>query len=198
MVADKNFKLFDFEYDFYTDDLMIKSNFEKKFIDYYMFHEIGFETVGRFKHSLKAKLNTIMPYYKQLYESELRTKEIDFMLNKDYTETYTKNINDKNTIIGNNQNIYEDNSKSSDINDGVSNVSLSNGSLTNVGANSSSSTDNINSESENNRNETYTLEGKGNIGITSSAELLEKWRNIMIYIDEMIINEMYELFMLIY
>ena len=45
------------------------------------------ETVGRFQHRLKTKLNKIMPYYKQLYETELRSKDIDFMLNKDLIET---------------------------------------------------------------------------------------------------------------
>ena len=36
---------------------------------------------------------------------------------------------------------------------------------------------------------------KGNIGITSSAELLEKWRSIIIDIDNEIIEEADKLFM---
>lgn len=198
IVSDKYFKIFDFNYDFYTDDLTIRSNFEQKFLDYYMFHEIGFETIGRFKHSLMAKLNTIMPYYKQLYISEMRSQEIDFMLNKDYKETYTSNIDDQNTMSGNNKNTYEDNTKSSDISDGVSDVSLTKGNLTSTSGNTSNSNDILNSESIRNRNESYTLEGKGNIGITSSAELLEKWRKVMINLDQMIIEECYDLFMLVY
>lgn len=198
IVKDKYFKIFDFNYDFYTDDLTIRNNFEQKFLDYYMFHEIGFETIGRFKHSLKAKLNTIMPYYKQLYISEMRTQEIDFMLNKDYKETYSRNIDDQNSMTGNNKNTYEDNSKSSDISDGVSDVSLTKGNLTSTSGNTSNSNDILNSESKRNRNESYTLEGKGNIGITSSAELLEKWRGVMINIDQMIIEECFDLFMLVY
>lgn len=198
IVRDKNFNVFDFDYDFYTDDLTIKNNFEQKFLDYYMFNEIGFETIGRFKHNLKAKLNTIMPLYKQYYISEMRTKEIDFMLNKDYKETYTRNIDDNSSMTGNNQNIYEDNSKSSDISDGVSDVSLTKGNLTSTSGNTSNSNDILNSESIRNRNESYTLEGKGNIGITSSAELLEKWRGVMINIDQMIIDECHDLFMLVY
>lgn len=198
IVRDPHFKIFDFEYDFYTDDLTIRNNFEQKFLDYYMFHEIGFETVGRFKHNLKSKLNTIMPYYKQLYISELRTQEIDFMLNKDYKETYSRNIDDSSSMSGNNKNTYKDNSKSSDINDGLSDVSLTNGNLTSTSENTSNSNDVLSSESKTNRNESYTLEGKGNIGITSSAELLEKWRSVMINIDQMIIDELHDLFMLVY
>ena len=60
MIRDKDFKLFDFDYDFYEEEA--KAKFEEKFIDTYMFHEIGFETVLRFKHNLKARLNIIMPY----------------------------------------------------------------------------------------------------------------------------------------
>ena len=55
-----------------------------------MFREIGFETVERFKRSLLGKLNKIMPYYTQLYQTELRSKDIDFMLNKDLEEVYQK------------------------------------------------------------------------------------------------------------
>ena len=67
MLRDKNFNLFSFEYDFYTDNIIIKKKFEQKFIDRYRFNEIGFETVARFKHYLKTTLNEISPYYKQLY-----------------------------------------------------------------------------------------------------------------------------------
>ena len=77
------FELFDFSYSFYCDDEKIKKDFEQKFKDYYMFREIGQETVSRFKHELKTLLNIRMPYYKQLYETELKSKDINFMLNKD-------------------------------------------------------------------------------------------------------------------
>ena len=95
ILKDKNFELFDFEYDFYNEEH--KKEFEEKFINRYMFDEIGFETVSRFKHFLKEKLNRIAPYYNQLYQTELRCLEgdIDFMLNKDLHETI--NVKDKNT-----------------------------------------------------------------------------------------------------
>ena len=62
----------------------------------------------------------------------------------------------------------------------------------------------FNSSSKSNSNEvrkqteTNTLTSKGNIGVTSSAELLEKWRKVIINIDELIINECYDLFMGVY
>ena len=62
----------------------------------------------------------------------------------------------------------------------------------------------FNSSSKSNSNEvrkqteTNTLTSKGNIGVTSSAELLEKWRKVIINIDELIINECSDLFMQVY
>ena len=48
-------KIFDFDYDFYTNDETIKYNFEDKFINESYYNEIGFETVGRFKQRLRTK-----------------------------------------------------------------------------------------------------------------------------------------------
>ena len=39
---------------------------------------------------------------------------------------------------------------------------------------------------------------QGNIGITSSAELLQKWRDVLINIDEMIIAECDTLFIQVF
>ena len=198
MLRDSNFNLFSFDYDFYTDNLEIKKRFEQKFINRYRFNEIGFETVARFKHFLKTSLDEIAPYYKQLYESELRTKEIDFMLNKDYTETFIKNIDSISKSSESQNSNYNDLTNESNINDGVSDVSLSQGNLTSVTGNENTSTVSGTGSNENKQNENYTLTGKGNIGITSSAELLMKWREVMINIDQLILDDLADLFMSIY
>lgn len=198
MLRDKNFNLFSFEYDFYTDNIIIKKKFEQKFIDRYRFNEIGFETVARFKHYLKTSLNEIAPYYKQLYESELRCNDIDFMLNKDYTETFIKNIDSLSKSTETQNSNYNDLTNESNINDGVSDVELTKGNLTSVTGNENTSTSNGTGTSENTQNESYTLKGQGNIGITSSAELLSKWREVMINIDQMMLDDLADLFMTIY
>ena len=51
---------------------------------------------------------------------------------------------------------------------------------------------------ENTQSETTSLVSQGNIGITSSAELLQKWREVLINIDEIIIEDCRDLFMRIY
>ena len=195
-------KIFDFDYDFYTNDETIKYNFEDKFINEYYFNEIGFETVGRFKQRLRAKLNKIMPYYSQLYQTELRSKDIDFMLNKDLEEVYERVLEGSNTSKND---VTVDNSSTSNvlesnIDNGNASLELEKGSLTNVGK----STINDNTKSSNSVNDTTNqtertkLSSKGNIGITSSAELLEKWRKVIINIDDLIINECSDLFMQVY
>ena len=83
---DENYNLFDFPYNLYDNDL--KSSFEEKFFQHFMFYEIGFDNIVMFKQRLMSKLNDIFPYYKQLYETEIACKDIDFMLNKDLKESY--------------------------------------------------------------------------------------------------------------
>lgn len=220
MFKDKNFKVFDFEYEFY--DVTLKEQFEKKFVDYFMFDEIGFETPQRFKHFLKAKLNLIMPYYKKLYETELASKDINFLLNKDLKETFIREIDtsdigtSSSTINGTNNSTSSteansnSNSKESYLDNGNADVDLSAGNLTgvtgNVSQGTSSSTNNITESSTttndtsntNKSSEKTELISQGNIGITSSAELLQKWRDTIVNIDNMIIDECKDLFMQIY
>ena len=198
----QTFKVFNFDYDFYTDSDIIKSKFEEKFIDEYYFHEIGQETVARFQHRLRTRLNKIMPYYKQLYETELAAKDINFLLNKDLTETFERVVTGESSSI-NDLTVSdqgETNNKESNIENGNASLELENGSLTNVSKTSLNNNTNSNNTSRDNtnQNEITTLKSQGNIGITSSAELLEKWRSVIINIDQMIIDACDDLFMQVY
>ena len=194
LLKDEKFKLFDFNYNFYDESH--KQEFEEKFINYFMFHEIGFETVMRFKHYLKEKLNRIAPYYKQLYQTELRCLEgdIDFMLNKDLRETID--------VIGNNKSNTSTKSTSSTMNkesyldNGNASLSLTDGNMTGISSSEGDGKTDSNMTGEN--KEQTVLVSKGNIGVTSSAELLKQWRAVLINIDEMIIEECRDLFMMIY
>lgn len=61
-----------------------------KILRHYYTREIGFETVGLWKLKLQTKLTEIMPYYNQLYESEL----IKFNPMYD-TDLHTTHVGDK-------------------------------------------------------------------------------------------------------
>ena len=202
LLKDNKFKVFNFDYDFYTDNSNIKQAFETKFIDRYMFHEIGFETVARFKHYLKERLNSLAPYYKQLYETELKSKNIQFLLNKDLTETFERVIENEGSNINNitgSDNITQGN-KESYLDNGNADLGLNQGNLTGVSENTTSNNTTSKSTSTINNNQTETTKyiSQGNIGVTSSAELLRQWRDVLINIDNMIIEDCKDLFMSIY
>ena len=84
----KPFNLWDFEYpSYYQGDA--KKAFEQKIIDHYLFHQIGVETIARFKHNFRTRIREIMPYYLQMYKSvEIMDGIDDPFGNVDMTETF--------------------------------------------------------------------------------------------------------------
>lgn len=57
-------------------------------IDYFMFREIGFESIGIFQHHFNAKLRRIMPVFNKLYElDEAMGDYAKWFENADYTVT---------------------------------------------------------------------------------------------------------------
>ena len=194
---DENFKLFDFPYNLYDNDL--KPWFEEKFFQHFMFYEIGFDTIGMFKQRLMSKLNDIFPYYKQLYETEIRTKGIDFMLNKDLKESYVReltsnsNSNQESNVTSNSLSTAGQLTPSLIANSQKIDKFMDSAQKDNSSSNSTST-----GESNGNSREEYTLTSQGNIGITSSAELLTKWRETILNIDLMIFEECNDLFMQIF
>lgn len=77
-----------------------RETLNNKIIEHYSFREIGFETPFLFKHHLNERLNEIMPYYNQLYESQEEFKALKKFENKNYKETYTGTISGDGTRSG--------------------------------------------------------------------------------------------------
>lgn len=71
----------------------------RKIINHYYFREIGFETAELFKRYLNNTMREIMPYYNQLYKSELL--EFNPFYNVDKTVTSDKNNNSVSDFVGN-------------------------------------------------------------------------------------------------
>ena len=203
---DDTYNLFDQPYNLYNNEL--KPYFQEKFFQHFMFYEIGFDNINIFKQHLISTLNDIYPKYKQLYETEIRCLDIDFMLNKDLKESYIRKLNGEsegnsqatstsdNTSNNNDLSIANDTpqNKIDDLDKYMTSASKSNSNSTN------NSTSNANNTIKNKSNnvEEYELVSQGNIGITSSAELLEKWRNVIINIDLMIFKELENLFLFVF
>lgn len=200
--------LFPKEFPFYTDSEEMRLNFIQKFYDEYMFREIGFETVERFKRSLLGKLNKIMPYYTQLYHTELESKDINFLLNKDLIETFEREVSGSSEVNSNsttnasgtstansNDMMYDTpNSRIEDLTKYPTQGSQGENNATS----SSNATSTNNQTGENTQTEKTSLISQGNIGVVSSAQLLKEWRKVIINIDEMILNDLEDLFMLLF
>lgn len=71
----------------------------RKIINHYYFREIAFETAELFKRYLNNTMNEIMPYYNQLFKSELL--EFNPFYNVDKTVTADKNNNSVSDFVGN-------------------------------------------------------------------------------------------------
>ena len=218
--------IFPEHYPFYVDDEILKKAFEEKFIRHYYYREIGYETPFMFIQRLESFLMIRMPYYEKLYETELEAKKINFMLNKDLRETFMREVESENQATGTmsgQQNSSSTNSvsqngsstnshKESSLQDGVSTTSLADGYLTGVSSDNGTNTSTGTSDSSDNLTSSGTssqtdngkslekteLISQGNIGVTSSAQLLKEWREVLLNMDELIINDCSKLFMQLY
>ena len=220
--------VFTFDYPFYSDNPLDKEEFENLFIDYFYFREIGFETPDRFKMKLKAELELIMPYYRQLAMTEwnkVRTAEL-MMTSKSLTETTTheQTISGNSDLTQNNTSsinqtsetttsqTMNDQSKVSNLSDGVSTASLETGYLTgvsqtdntstqtntNTGQQSSSNNGTSSTNSNQILSETTTFTSNGDIGIQTPAYAITEWRKVIINLNQMLLNDLSSLFIQIY
>lgn len=62
-----------------------RAELNQKIYNRYRFREIGFETAAMFTHYFIALLNEIMPYYNELFETAAR--DYDYLADADLTET---------------------------------------------------------------------------------------------------------------
>lgn len=177
MVAEP--KLFDFYYPFVLDD-QYRSALQTKILKHYFTREIGFETVALWKLKLNVKLNEIMPYYNQLYESaQLKFDPFhDIDITKDYTLDNVTSLSAKMTR-------RESDTPQGGLNGLESNEYMSFGSIT----------DNSGHDT---RGDTYHETVKGKNGTDSYSKRLMEYRKTFLNIDMMIINELEELFMQIW
>ena len=210
MMNEYGIDIFDFDYPFYTNDKKAKQEFEELFINRYYFHEIGAETVDRWKQMLKARLMLKMPYYAQLYQTEWTRVGKDMMTPKDLTETTTRKLESSDSSKGVSSAHSSSNGQAngsgeeSNISDGVSVVKLSEGNrtgmnkTTSTSSGESSSHATTNSSSNSDLEETITFHSYGDIGIQTPSYAITEWRKVIINLNEMLINELDDLFMKIY
>lgn len=210
----KDYPIFDESY---------REQLNNKIIQHYYFREIGFETETLFKNRLNQKMNEIMPYYNQMYESS--KLKIDPLSTIDLEEVFSRKSKttgegtSSTSGTGNNTNNFNSTdttdygkiSKFSDIaqaqttpNEILNDKYLTSATVddgqdknTNTGTNTSQteSTTSGTSTDERNLDEDTTLTRKGNNGTASESELLNMYRETFLNIDMMIIDDLDELFL---
>jgi hypothetical protein len=210
----KDYPIFD---DSYREQL------NNKIIQHYYFREIGFETEALFKNRLNQKMNEIMPYYNQMYESS--KLKIDPLSTIDLEEVFSRKSKttgegtSSTSGTGNNTNNFNSTdttdygklSKFSDIaqaqttpNEILNDKYLTSATVddgqdknTNTGTNTSQTESTTSGTSTDKRNldEDTTLTRKGNNGTASESELLNMYRETFLNIDMMIIDDLDELFL---
>lgn len=172
-----------------------KDRLAEAIVDHYYTREIGYETVGLFKHYAKVYMREIMERYLPLIYSN--SINYDPLVNVDYQEEFTRNIkgSGESKSINNASGL----SVNSDTPQGNINKEkiLSGNYASNTGASETEST--INDNTKNNTDETYTKKVKGNSGVSTTAQkLIQQYRENIIAINEQIIKELNKLFMGIY
>lgn len=116
-------KVFDFDFPIYDESY--RSVLETKILKHYYTREIGFETVALWKHWLDMRLNEIMPYYNQLYESE--TLKFNPYYDVDFTTEGNKNgkYDETHGDTGTSNNVRTDNLKETTTGDSLRTDNLS-------------------------------------------------------------------------
>jgi hypothetical protein len=192
--------------DFPIFDELYRPELCKKILRHYYTREICCETLGRWKLFLSDKMKNIMPYYNQLYQSELIKIEPLVSVNRSVShegngsETKTTNRNGTNNSQSRTDGSTDTWSYYSDTPQGGINGLESNDYLTNathnVGTDGTSSTlsgttsDNETGTGE--RSDSYVDKILGYEG--NQSEMLLKFRETFLNIDMMIIDELKDLF----
>lgn len=206
-----------FNFDFPIFDENYRQVLCRKILKHYYTREIAHETVGRWKLALNAKLNEIMPYYNQLYKSELLEfnpfYDVDLTRSREGSGTSNRTSNNTETNSGTSKNVSSDSSTSNTdtlnrFSDTPQNSMDTQGiadsvPLTTVTkVNEDNTTTNVSTDTLT-RNDTKTGNGteninntdkyietvKGKQGTENYSSLLKKFRETFLNIDMMIIDD---------
>ena len=157
--------------------------------------EIGYETIGLFKHYAKVYMKEIMERYLPLIYS--KSIDYDVLVNVDYTEEFTRNIK------GNGESSSTNNATGLSVNSDTPQQQINKQDIlsgryaSNTGASETEST--INDNTSSNTDETYSKRVKGNSGVSATAQkMIAQYRENIIAIDEQIIKELDKIFMGLY
>lgn len=206
-----------FNFDFPIFDENYRQVLCRKILKHYYTREIAHETVGRWKLALNAKLNEIMPYYNQLYKSELLEfnpfYDVDLTRSREGSGTSNKTSNNTETNTGTSKNVSSESGTSNTdtlnrfsdtpqnsmdtqgIADSVPLTTVTKVNEDNTTTNESTDTLTRNDTKTGNGTENinntdkYIETVKGKQGTENYSSLLKKFRETFLNIDMMIIED---------
>lgn len=176
-----------------------KDKLAKKIVDHYYMREIGFETIGLFKHYVKVKLNELMEEKLPLiYSSSIH---YDPLVNVDYTETYSRQVDDK----GESSSTSKSNASGITINSDTPQGQISKDEILKgkyASNTQGGESDNVTNDSANTNSQSVEKSSKnikGNSGVSATAQkMIEQYRDNIRAIDSEIIKELNSLFIGLY
>lgn len=164
-----------------------KEKLAQKIIDHYYMREIGFETVGLFKHQVKVAMQEIMEEKLPLIYSA--SIEYDPLVNVDYTEEYS----------GQNAGNSQSNSNGLTVQSDTPQGQISKANILAGKYASNTSANDIDDTTSTTGSENYTKRIRGNSGVSATAQkMVQQYRDNIIMIDRDIIRDLGSLFMSIY
>ena len=164
-----------------------KEKLAQKIIDHYYMREIGFETVGLFKHQVKVAMQEIMEEKLPLIYSA--SIEYDPLVNVDFTEEYS----------GQNDGNSQSNSNGLTVQSDTPQGQISKANILAGKYASNTSANDIDDTTRTTGSEKYTKRIKGNSGVSATAQkMVQQYRDNIIMIDRDIIRDLSSLFMSIY
>ena len=187
-----------------------RQELNNKILNHYRYREIGQETFGRWLFELNTALNEIMPYYNQLFYSA--DQDFNPIYNVDYKKTImgSQNANSNTTSTGNDSTTNEEFTKSvnsrtpQDLlnisNTGIDTVNYADNADWGKASGTTTGTNTTTGNASSNGSTSSIETTKGNFGVVSAQDLIIKYRETIINIEQQIINDprIKELFMLIY
>lgn len=187
------FVLFDFDYPIWSESA--REELEMKILNHYAFREIGFETPAKFKHYFKTRMLEIMPKYVRLYTTTV------FKYNP--IENYNMIENAEDSSRGKDSTTRDNTSSDKAIN---KYSDTPQGTIDNIDdyMSQAQKTENEGVQNEKftgNREtvEKHTLTRKGNIGVTTTQQMIEAERRVLEFdLFTSIIGELRDLFIGVY
>lgn len=208
--------LFNFDYPIFDEEY--RPVLEQKIIKHFYTREIAHETVGMFMLRLDVKMNEIMPYYNELYKSA--KFEFDPLTDIHYTSANKGTISTDGQSSGNSgsttnqdystqssgeeKNVFHNTPQgfvdASDLENGgyATNVRKQNGSSNGSGNSINTNNTNYINTGRNVTTNDYVIEVSGKSGRNSYGKLIQEFRDSLINIDKMVLDELKPLFFMLY